>query len=706
MTSIVFAVEETEFTLTFDEYSKSKLLLEMSVLPDVDRIPMENVTLDQFQIVYDFLKNDKIPSIDEFCLVEYFGLSFRRSYGLSCLIEDDMRDKMYSNDADPKYLEPYYGLYILDKHLWETVRFHRESSPDLLFDDVGDLRSQRDGFRSSIGQLDGFTPTPSTWNEIQERLEELRYLMEDGVVIAGGAIFSILFRQKINDIDLFIYEKTEVEANRIIERLVEKLAYKGQEPINIKEEDLSEFLRNLPLTPEKVTSARCTVSRSKNSVTIHVEKQPDIQIILRLYQTQSEIISGFDCDSCCLGWDSKSLFITYRGLYSLDNLTNTVNFDRLSPSYERRLAKYASRGIAVRVPNFDRSKVNVDFLEKDLFRVYPTQPGKSNIYQNMSKLRDVDGLSVLLLLEKFAEKVCYRERFQRLTSRLSSAVSDYAFASFGYRDGSTLEQILNHMECQGMTPDYFDSSDRYMPLFRELGKRGIHFYDGDLEYCDDVGSKRYPDHTMKELMECLNFRVSSPFMSKSCYLLRGDPRHLKLILHFPKIYRDLLETVRPVDFPADIEWKTTLPGEQMTNTFHSIVLEDNNEWYKGRYYNNLCVPKNSSQIITLSWDSEIDFQVFESPCLIKYRSKVFAYNGKELIRIKNSILEKDIYPMFSTHKWEKYIGRHSLRLLTGDYEMLTLTRRHQRLQYNGVVYKEGDNCGIITQTDTGVEIRF
>jgi len=37
---------------------------------------------------------------------------------------------------------------------------------------------------------------------------------------------------------------------------------------------------------------------------------------------------------------------------------NRIDLTRRSPSYEMRLAKYAKRGFAVRVPKLDRSKVD------------------------------------------------------------------------------------------------------------------------------------------------------------------------------------------------------------------------------------------------------------------------------------------------------------------------------------------------------------
>eukprot|EP01038_Epipyxis_sp_PR26KG_P008038 gene8038-10893_t len=89
-----------------------------------------------------------------------------------------------------------------------------------------------------------------------------------------------------------------------------------------------------------------------------------IQIIRRLYTCPAQIILGFDVDCCCiLTTLDGELYITERGAYSLNKGYNMLNFDRLSPSYEYRLAKYnKKRGFAIWIPLFiHHFKSNVVF---------------------------------------------------------------------------------------------------------------------------------------------------------------------------------------------------------------------------------------------------------------------------------------------------------------------------------------------------------
>lgn len=294
MSIVIFCVQDRTYPLTVEEYSKSGLLTELvKVNSSGSPITIETCSESEFDVIYSFLHHGKIPSIEQFYLIEYFRLSFSSSYGLSCLVEDDMRANMYAaTPTGRNYYDPYYGLYLIDQHFWENLRCRRTQSSDLLFADAP-------------------IPAKAAWERIQQRLEELRPYLLPGVVIAGGAVFSILFDQEIKDIDLFIYGKTASEAEHIIRQIT----------ANLERENPS--IEGKPWL-------KTEVARSRNAVTFYLPGKPEVQVILRLYQTPSEIPSGFDVDVCGLGWDGKTLFGTYRAVYALKNLTNTVNFGRLA----------------------------------------------------------------------------------------------------------------------------------------------------------------------------------------------------------------------------------------------------------------------------------------------------------------------------------------------------------------------------------------
>lgn len=85
-----------------------------------------------------------------------------------------------------------------------------------------------------------------------------------------------------SDVDLFLYGLNEKEAIEKIKQIESK----------IRDSILSET----------------TVVRTKNAITI-ISEYPTrhVQIVLRLYKTVSEILTGFDVDCACLAYDGSEV---------------------------------------------------------------------------------------------------------------------------------------------------------------------------------------------------------------------------------------------------------------------------------------------------------------------------------------------------------------------------------------------------------------
>ena len=135
------------------------------------------------------------------------------------------------------------------------------------------------------------------------------------------------------------------------------------------------------------------------------EGDPPVQIVLRLYDSPTEVLLGFDVDCCCVGYDGQHVWAlprvraVARGLHrpltapavpphctrraptlhppphpipraptraqALRALRhgvvvcNPLHSWPNQPTYELRLAKYAARGFAVAVPGLNLGSVNV-----------------------------------------------------------------------------------------------------------------------------------------------------------------------------------------------------------------------------------------------------------------------------------------------------------------------------------------------------------
>lgn len=157
-----------------------------------------------------------------------------------------------------------------------------------------------------------------------------------------------------------------------------------------------------------------TTIRTKNAVTI-VSQYPTrhVQIVLRLYKSVSEILTGFDVDCSCVAYDGNQVWAAPRAVAAFMTQTNTIDLSRRSPSYENRLSKYSHRGFEVYWPLLDRSKVNPTIFERSFTRVmglarllvYEKLPGPSDRDAYLAKRRAERGRPALPWNYRYRKRV-------------------------------------------------------------------------------------------------------------------------------------------------------------------------------------------------------------------------------------------------------------------------------------------------------------
>ncbi|OJD23371.1 hypothetical protein ACJ73_05275 [Blastomyces percursus] len=209
--------------------------------------------------------------------------------------------------------------------------------------------------------------TPAVVSTFDQFLENFRIFSEsslvdmdwNNVVVAGSAVTTCLlpvpdkFRMSrkaqrqiapSSDVDLFLYGLDEEQA-------IEKI------------KQIEKCIRNSIL--EEVS-----VIRTRNALTI-VSKYPTrhVQIVLRLYKSVSEILTGFDVDCACTAFDGRQVWASPRAIAAFATQTNFIDLTRRSPSYENRLAKYSHRGFEVYWPALDRSKLDPTIFERSFNHV-------------------------------------------------------------------------------------------------------------------------------------------------------------------------------------------------------------------------------------------------------------------------------------------------------------------------------------------------
>lgn len=183
------------------------------------------------------------------------------------------------------------------------------------------------------------------------------------VVVAGSAVVTSLlpvpekhntskralreyYHQKLapaSDVDLFLYGLTEEQA-------IEKI------------KQIEQRIRDSILT-------ETTTIRTKNAITI-ASQYPTrhVQIVLRIYRSISEILTGFDVDCSCAAYDGKQVYASPRAVAAYMTQINTVDLTRRSPSYENRLSKYSHRGFEVYWPLLNRSRIDPTIFERSFGR--------------------------------------------------------------------------------------------------------------------------------------------------------------------------------------------------------------------------------------------------------------------------------------------------------------------------------------------------
>lgn len=136
-----------------------------------------------------------------------------------------------------------------------------------------------------------------------------------------------------SDVDLFLYGLTEAQAIEKIKHIEDK----------IKNTILYET----------------TTIRTKNTITIASQfPSRHVQIVLRIYRSVAEILTGFDVDCSCAAYDGKQVYASPRAIASYITQINQIDLTRRSPSYENRLSKYSRRGFEVYWAQLDRSKID------------------------------------------------------------------------------------------------------------------------------------------------------------------------------------------------------------------------------------------------------------------------------------------------------------------------------------------------------------
>jgi hypothetical protein len=231
----------------------------------------------------------------------------------------------------------------------------------------------------------------------------------DNVVVAGSAVVT----------SLLSVPEEHAHSKRSLRRYYHEIVAPASDVdlflYGLTEEQAVEKIREIEKNVRDALLVETTSIRTKNTITI-ASQHPvrHVQIVLRIYKSITEILTGFDVDCSCGAYDGKQVWASPRALAAYITQTNTLDLSRRSPSYENRLSKYRHRNFEVRFPELDRSRVDPTIYERSFSRT--------------------EGLARLLILEKLP-KTSEREAYidQRRLERGRPAA-----------DRSRMQQRLTH----------------------------------------------------------------------------------------------------------------------------------------------------------------------------------------------------------------------------------------------------------------------
>lgn len=180
------------------------------------------------------------------------------------------------------------------------------------------------------------------------------------IIVAGGAGYTLLTGLGAqsgagipSDFDFNIITKDPVKG----EDACQKVCYHFEKYCN--ENVLPRGGRTLIVRTQHAVTMSIFTDEDLNSKDFSTYRAPvfKIQVILRLYNSIAQVLSGFDIDAACIAYDGKQLYCMQRFVRVLKCGINIVDPERQSTTYAQRLRKYLDRGVAIAIPDYIDKRV-------------------------------------------------------------------------------------------------------------------------------------------------------------------------------------------------------------------------------------------------------------------------------------------------------------------------------------------------------------
>jgi hypothetical protein len=266
-------------------------------------------------------------------------------------------------------------------------------------------------------------------------------------------------------------------------------------------------------------------------------------------------------------------------------MMNVVNLSRASTTYEYRLVKYRQRGFHIYVPGMDKNLINKK-LRKTLRHFV------NEVYPNISHLLVNTFNTAPENIDEYGA-VVYKSRRRR--NRESSHINSQIRNKLRRKLMTNLKvsfkglSYLLIMDKLKYSPE--EISD-YEICLEELRNKELAIESKKLLGVPDIDRE-----TVKDVFGFEHYRSISTQMVISCDSKGAGKRSRKYgrgssisSLEKPHVYETLFNipddmmSLFGYQIPQKLTWKTSLPGQQMSSTFHKSVYLDKDLWYDGLLY--------------------------------------------------------------------------------------------------------------------------
>lgn len=317
------------------------------------------------------------------------------------------------------------------------------SNPINLFDSIpvrqDDLIKARSGFDEKhllfTDLSNKYKVNPNEWpmqnkEEFQRRFDKMSrgiFAFIDPndwkhLVISGGSVYLALSKIPLKDID-----KMDYDFDLLVHGLNEREAIRLIDRVHRTFENVMDFPR---------------VVRTSRTITIVAgQRQPPVQIVTKLYENKMDILHQIDLGSCKVVYDYNNVYTNMEGYYSLYHQINIYKPACNSSNYASRCYKYATRGMALGVPNLDPSRISNHIFKK------ATYVGKGQ--QNDTETEYESHVQILVGIMKY-----YRNKKEEKEEKEASYED-------GWNDNSYDSEGKNDWDRGGGCSDMLDMNSRY-----------------------------------------------------------------------------------------------------------------------------------------------------------------------------------------------------------------------------------------------------